>query len=109
VGAAKALGEGPYLKVTAALSTDVARGKQYTAADCPHYGELYGPNCKHAVHKAKVDAAKAALVQALVNHISGADRTDSKKPNALQRLKQRLDIAKVLLTPVLQSVGGLLQ
>jgi phospholipid/cholesterol/gamma-HCH transport system substrate-binding protein len=109
VGAAKALGQGPYLSVTAALSTDVARGKQYTAADCPHYGGLYGPNCRHAAHKANADAAKTALVQALVNHISGADRTDPKKPNALQRLRQRLDIAKVLLTPVLQSVGGLLR
>lgn len=109
VGAAKALGQGPYLRVAAALSSDFGRGKQYTAANCPHYGGMYGPNCKNAASKARDNAAKSALVQALVDHISGADTIDSKHPNALKRLRQRLDIAKVLLTPVLQSVGGLLQ
>jgi virulence factor Mce-like protein len=104
VGAAKALGQGPYLRVAAALSTDFARGTQYTAANCPHYGRMYGPNCKHAVHNANARAAKAALVQALVDHISGVDSTNHNNANVLQRL----DIAKVLLTPVLTSVGGLL-
>jgi virulence factor Mce-like protein len=109
VGAAKALGQGAYLKVTAVLSTDFAHGKPYTAADCPHYGGLYGPNCKHAARNARNNAAKAALVQSLVDRVSGAGKVDPKKPNALSKLEQRLDIAKVLLTPVLTSVEGLAQ
>lgn len=107
VSAAKALGQGPYLHVSAALSPDVGRAKPYTAADCPHYYGQYGPNCAHAARHARVDAAKNAVVQALVDHASGADTTDPHDPLAVKALTQRLSIARILLTPVLQTVGGL--
>jgi virulence factor Mce-like protein len=105
--AARALGHGPYLRVVAVPSSDSARGQPYTAAQCPHYGRMKGPNCGSGA--AGKRAVGDAVIEALVDHVAGADTTDPHDAGAVARLKQRLAIANVLLAPVLRSVGGIVR
>jgi hypothetical protein len=86
-----------------APSGDLARGQPYTAAQCPRYPGLDGPNCasRHVTRR----QLKDAVIQALVDHLTGADSTNGGDVGAVDKLKQRLAIVDVLLTPALRSVG----
>jgi virulence factor Mce-like protein len=108
-GAARALGHGPYLQVVVAPDPNGARGQPYTAAQCPRYPGLAGPNCtsRSARRSARNVAQTNAVIQALVDHAAGADSTDGQNPGAVDALKQRLAIVGVLLAPALRSAGGL--
>jgi virulence factor Mce-like protein len=108
-GAARALGHGPYLQVVVAPDPNGARGQPYTAAQCPRYPGLAGPNCgsRSAKRSARRAAETDAVIQALVDHAAGADSTDGRNPGAVDALKQRLAIVGVLLAPALRSASGL--
>jgi phospholipid/cholesterol/gamma-HCH transport system substrate-binding protein len=104
-GAARALGQGPYLRLLVTPDSKLSRGRAYTAANCPRYRHEAGPNCPTG-HNVK-GTSPAAVIQALVDHAAGADSTNPHNPSAVNALKQRLAIAGILLGPVLRAVGGL--
>jgi virulence factor Mce-like protein len=56
IGAAKALGHGPWLKVVVKLDLNPADSKGYTAAECPRYAGTPGPNCPDARRGASAGA-----------------------------------------------------
>jgi virulence factor Mce-like protein len=97
-GAAGALGHGPFLRVDVTPDITAADGQPYTAADCPRYGSLAGKNCPTSA-KAK------ALVNANIDQILNDATTGSTSKPTSSDLSQQLGIAKVLLAPILSSLG----
>jgi virulence factor Mce-like protein len=95
-GAARALGQGPWLQVTVIPDVSVADGQAYTAADCPRYGSLAGANCPKGSQ-----LTPAQVVRDLTTAVGSTDSARAPAPG----LGQRLAIAKVLLAPVLRSLG----
>jgi virulence factor Mce-like protein len=97
-GAAKALGDGPWLQVTVIPDVSLADGSVYTAADCPRYGSLAGANCPKGSQ-----LTPAQVVRDLKIAVGPMSTTShGSQPDSLG---QRLGIAKVLLAPVLRAIG----
>lgn len=99
-GAARALGQGPWLQVSVIPDLSPADGAPYTARDCPRYGRLAGPNCPRG------GTLSAAEVSQAVADAFGA--TSAPNPTASPEggsPAQRLAIAKVLLAPLLDGLG----
>ncbi len=100
-GAARALGQGPWLQVDVIPDLSPADGSPYTAADCPRYGKLAGPNCPHG-SKLTATTVTRAMAKALHPNRSATAPAGGD-------LAQRLAIVKVLLGPVLSEFGVMLR
>jgi len=101
-GAADALGHGPYLKVSVVPDVTVTGGTPYTAADCPRYGRMAGPNCPRGSHSHLTAATVTRdLAKALGTSTTPAATAAPSGGSALQRLA----IVKLLLAPVLREFG----
>jgi phospholipid/cholesterol/gamma-HCH transport system substrate-binding protein len=96
-GAAVALGHGPWLQVSVVLNVSPTGGAPYTAADCPRYGDMAGPNCPKG---SRLVAASVAKAMRTALHPAASTPTP-----ASGGLAQRLAIVKVLLAPVLGTLG----
>lgn len=98
-GASAALGQGPFLQVDVTPDLNSADGTPYTSADCPRYGSMAGGNCP------KGAKSKHGLRQANVSKTVDRATSQPLPRPAANDLLQRLGIAKVLLAPILDSLG----
>lgn len=98
-GASHALGHGPFLQVDVTPDLNAADGQPYTAADCPRYGSMAGKNCP------KGTKAKHALRRADVAKTLDRATTQPEPTPTTNDFLQRLGIAKVLLAPILDTLG----
>jgi hypothetical protein len=64
LGAARALGHGPWLQVTVAPDLNPLDTQDYTAAECPRYAGVPGKNCPAATAGAKAKPNATAKLRA---------------------------------------------